>query len=326
MSEAKKKVEHFYVGFYASSVAKCVLFIFCFVYFVWSAYEISTLKSELKDLSVVVASISSGGNGVSKSDPPSSFVSVSRTVKVTEELQQIRLKRGIEKRVNSTAMSTKNGKKKRKKQKGKRKRRRCKCPPGPAGPQGFRGEKGDTGVPGEACTVKAAHFVTTPPKTKDCIVEEFNTYCPGNRTFWSANKSEPIPYFQEAEWMKNKINNSILKLRPGKGNSFEVLRSGLYLMYAQIEKFTKDPREFFGLFVTDKTDSNEKRVFHCADSIDSYAQNDISVFFNAKEKTCNMMGLQYLEKGDILRLKAITSNTAVTITQEKTYFGAVLFS
>lgn len=96
--------------------------------------------------------------------------------------------------------------------------------------------------------------------------------------------------------------------------------------WLQIEKFTKDPREFFGLFVTDKTDSNEKRVFHCADSIDSYEHSDISVFFNSKEKTCNMMGLQYLEKGDILRLKVITSNTAVTISQDKTFFGAVLFS
>lgn len=67
MSDTKKKVEHFYVGFYVSNVAKCALFIFCFVYFVWSAYEISTLKSELKDLSKVVASISPGGKEVSKS-------------------------------------------------------------------------------------------------------------------------------------------------------------------------------------------------------------------------------------------------------------------
>lgn len=316
MSDTKKKVELFYAGFYVSNIAKCALFIFCFVYFVWSAYEISTLKSELKDLSKVVASISPGGKEVSKSfqRSPSSFVSLSRTVQVTEELRRIRLKRGIEKQ-----------KKKRRRQKGK-KRRRCKCPPGPAGPQGPRGEKGDTGLPGAACSAKAAHFVTTPPKANDCILEEFKVYCPGNRTFWSANKSEPIPYFQEAGWMKNKINNSILKIRSDKGNSFEVLQSGLYLMYAQIEKFTKDPREFFGLFVTDKTDSNEKRVFHCADSIDSYEHSDISVFFNSKEKTCNMMGLQYLEKGDILRLKVITSNTAVTISQDKTFFGAVLFS
>lgn len=317
MSDTKKKVEHFYVGFYVSNVAKCALFIFCFVYFVWSAYEISTLKSELKDLSKVVASISPGGKEVSKSfqSSPSSFVSLSRTVQVTEELKKIRLKRGIEKKK----------KKKRRKQQGNR-RRRCKCPPGPAGPQGPHGEKGNTGVPGAACSARAAHFVTNPPKAKDCILEEFKVYCHGNRTFWSANKSEPIPYFQEAEWMKNKLNNSVLKIRSDKGNSFEVLQSGLYLMYAQIEKFTKDPREFFGLFVSDKTDSNEKRVFHCADSIDSYEHNDISVFFNAKEKTCNMMGLQYLEKGDILRLKVITPNTAVTISQDKTFFGAVLFS
>lgn len=67
MSDTKKKVEHFYVGFYVSNVAKCALFIFCFVYFVWSAHEISTLKSELKDLSKVVASISPGGKEVSKS-------------------------------------------------------------------------------------------------------------------------------------------------------------------------------------------------------------------------------------------------------------------
>lgn len=67
MSDTKKKVEHFYVGFYVSNVAKCALFIFCFVYFVWCAYEISTLKSELKDLSKVVASISPGGKEVSKS-------------------------------------------------------------------------------------------------------------------------------------------------------------------------------------------------------------------------------------------------------------------
>lgn len=67
MSDTKKKVEDFYVGFYVSNVAKCALFIFCFVYFVWSAYEISTLKSELKDLSKVVASISPGGKEVSKS-------------------------------------------------------------------------------------------------------------------------------------------------------------------------------------------------------------------------------------------------------------------
>lgn len=67
MSDTKKKVEHFYVGFYVANVAKCALFIFCFVYFVWSAHEISTLKSELKDLSKVVASISPGGKEVSKS-------------------------------------------------------------------------------------------------------------------------------------------------------------------------------------------------------------------------------------------------------------------
>lgn len=67
MSDTKKKVEHFYVGFYVANVAKCALFIFCFVYFVWSANEISTLKSELKDLSKVVASISPGGKEVSTS-------------------------------------------------------------------------------------------------------------------------------------------------------------------------------------------------------------------------------------------------------------------
>lgn len=67
MSDTKKKVELFYAGFYVSNIAKCALFIFCFVYFVWSAYEISTLKSELKDLSKVVASISPGGKEVSKS-------------------------------------------------------------------------------------------------------------------------------------------------------------------------------------------------------------------------------------------------------------------
>lgn len=133
MSDTKKKVELFYAGFYVSNIAKCALFIFCFVYFVWSAYEISTLKSELKDLSKVVASISPGGKEVSKSvskqtmkstkkkffffklifllysfvlwrylfqfqHSPSSFVSLSRTVQVTEELRRIRLKRGIEKR------------------------------------------------------------------------------------------------------------------------------------------------------------------------------------------------------------------------------------
>lgn len=133
MSDTKKKVELFYAGFYVSNIAKCALFIFCFVYFVWSAYEISTLKSELKDLSKVVASISPGGKEVSKSvskqtmkstkknffffklifllysfvlwrylfqfqRSPSSFVSLSRTVQVTEELRKIRLKRGIEKR------------------------------------------------------------------------------------------------------------------------------------------------------------------------------------------------------------------------------------
>lgn len=133
MSDTKKKVELFYAGFYVSNIAKCALFIFCFVYFVWSAYEISTLKSELKDLSKVVGSISPGGKEVSKSvskqtmkstkknffffklifllysfvlwrylfqfqRSPSSFVSLSRTVQVTEELRRIRLKRGIEKR------------------------------------------------------------------------------------------------------------------------------------------------------------------------------------------------------------------------------------
>lgn len=133
MSDTKKKVELFYAGFYVSNIAKCALFIFCFVYFVWSAYEISTLKSELKDLSKVVASISPGGKEVSKSvskqtmkstkkiffffklifllyscvlwrylfqfqRSPSSFVSLSRTVQVTEELRRIRLKRGFEKR------------------------------------------------------------------------------------------------------------------------------------------------------------------------------------------------------------------------------------
>lgn len=67
MSDTKKKVELFYAGFYVSNIAKCALFIFCFVYFVWSAYEISTLKSELKDLSKVVGSISPGGKEVSKS-------------------------------------------------------------------------------------------------------------------------------------------------------------------------------------------------------------------------------------------------------------------
>lgn len=55
-----------------------------------------------------------------------------------------------------------------------------------------------------------------------------------------ADKSEPIPYFQEAEWMKNKINNSILKIRSDKGNSFEVLQSGLYLMYAQVMQIPKE--------------------------------------------------------------------------------------
>lgn len=41
----------------------------------------------------------------------------------------------------------------------------------------------------------------------------------------------------------------------------------------------------------DKIDLNEKWVFYCVDSIDSYEYSDIFVFFNLKEKMCNMMGL-----------------------------------
>lgn len=153
-------------------------------------------------------------------------------------------------------------------------------------------------------------------------VGTLSNVCPGNTILY-------IYISKETPWkrvnvlimgIKSKFVISVL-------SSFYVCIEPYFLKWwLQIEKFTKDPREFFGLFVTDKTDSNEKRAFHCADSIDSYEHSDISVFFNSKEKTCNMMGLQYLEKGDILRLKVITSNTAVTISQDKTFFGAVLFS
>lgn len=40
--------------------------------------------------------------------------------------------------------------------------------------------------------------------------------------------------------MKNKLNNSVLKIRSDKGNSFEVLQSGLYLMYAQVMQIPKE--------------------------------------------------------------------------------------
>ena len=164
-------------------------------------------------------------------------------------------------------------------------------------------------------------------------------------------KNEAIPYFQEAEWMQNKYKNTVLGLTSD-NESLQVLQSGLYLMYAQvinetiilwkhfdfkldlfyflrklrsiiylqIEKFTKDSSEFFGIFVSNK------RVFHCADSIDNYKPSEISAFFNAKEKTCHMMGLHYLNEGDRIQLKILTSNTPVTISHDKTFFGAVLLA
>ncbi|XP_022342911.2 uncharacterized protein LOC111136386 [Crassostrea virginica] len=303
MSETKKKVDPLCFCS-ASCYGKCAFFLLFCLYLVWSAYEISTLKSDVKNLSRVVTYLSSS-RASDKAPVVSSNTDLSP--KHFEEVTRFRLKRKAEK----------SKKKKTRTRKGKR--RRCKCPPGAPGPEGPRGEKGDPGSPGQPSAMRAAHFVTTPPETRDCILDGKSIFCPGNKTFWSSAKDEAIPYFQEAEWMQNKYKNTVLGLTSDNG-SLQVLQSGLYLMYAQIEKFTKDSSEFFGIFVSNK------RVFHCADSIDNYKPSEISAFFNAKEKTCHMVGLHYLNEGDRIQLKILTPNTPVTISHDKTFFGAVLLS
>lgn len=45
-----------------------------------------------------------------------------------------------------------------------------------------------------------------------------------------------IPYFQEAEWMKNKHLNMIMKQNTDR-SAFEVLQAGLYLLYVQVIKY-----------------------------------------------------------------------------------------
>ncbi|XP_061194775.1 ectodysplasin-A-like [Saccostrea echinata] len=305
MSEPKRKVDMNF-SLSASSVATHVLLVVAFLYFLWSAYEISTLKSEVKELSKIVASISFPAYKDNEKDSIESVVAVKQFVSVSEEVK--RLRRSADKK--------KTQKKKPRRNK-RRNRRRCKCPPGAPGP---RGEKGFPGIQGPPGNLKGAHFITSPPSLRDCVVTIEDFYCPSNKTFWSREKYKAIPYFQEADWMKNEYQNTILVLNTDRHESFEVLQSGLYLLYAQIEKFTKDTREFFGIFVSNR------RIFHCADSIDKYERNEISDFFNAKEKTCNMMGLHYLKKGDTVQIKVITSDTAVTISPDKTFFGAVLLS
>lgn len=58
MSEPKKKVEYIYsTTLSAFCVAKHALLVIVLFYLVWSAYEISALKSEVKELSRIVASI-----------------------------------------------------------------------------------------------------------------------------------------------------------------------------------------------------------------------------------------------------------------------------
>ncbi|XP_062567536.1 ectodysplasin-A-like [Saccostrea cucullata] len=312
MSEPKRKVDiNFSLS--ASSVAKNVLLVAAFLYCIWSAYQMSALKSEVRELSKIVASMSFPEYKDNEKDSIESVVSVMHTVSVSEEVKR------IERSVDTSTKPPKpkkNRKNKRRRSK-IRKRRRCKCPPGAPGP---RGEKGIPGIQGPPGKFQAAHFITSPPNVKDCVLSKEDFYCPSNRTFWSREKYKAIPYFQEAVWMKNEYQNTIMRLNTDRHESFEVLQSGLYLLYAQIEKFTKDPREFFGIFVSDK------RIFHCADSIDKYEPNEISDFFNAKEKTCNMMGLHYLKKGDTVQIKVITRETAVTISPDKTFFGVVFLS
>lgn len=57
--------------------------------------------------------------------------------------------------------------------------------------------------------------------------------------FWISfftEKNMLIPYFQEAEWMKNKHLNKIMKQNTDR-SAFEVLQAGLYLLYVQVIKY-----------------------------------------------------------------------------------------
>jgi hypothetical protein len=60
MSEPKKKVEYIHSSTLSViCVAKHALLVSVFLYLVWSAYEISTLRSEVRELSRFMESMSS---------------------------------------------------------------------------------------------------------------------------------------------------------------------------------------------------------------------------------------------------------------------------
>ncbi|XP_025079047.1 uncharacterized protein LOC112555073 isoform X17 [Pomacea canaliculata] len=143
-----------------------------------------------------------------------------------------------------------------------------------------------------------------------------------NRKKSEFGKDEALKFFTEAEWMKEFYKDKVRPVDALRDGGFNVTKTGLYLIYSSVRVLFHDlkPRQSQAVVV------NGVKLFKCMESVD-YIDRDLPPDQNqAKYKSCAMTGVTQLKKGDRLEVQNLYPNTEIDLTDDATYFGAVLLT
>ncbi|XP_025079034.1 uncharacterized protein LOC112555073 isoform X5 [Pomacea canaliculata] len=143
-----------------------------------------------------------------------------------------------------------------------------------------------------------------------------------NRTVRISTSNEALKFFTEAEWMKEFYKDKVRPVDALRDGGFNVTKTGLYLIYSSVRVLFHDlkPRQSQAVVV------NGVKLFKCMESVD-YIDRDLPPDQNqAKYKSCAMTGVTQLKKGDRLEVQNLYPNTEIDLTDDATYFGAVLLT
>ncbi|XP_025079045.1 uncharacterized protein LOC112555073 isoform X15 [Pomacea canaliculata] len=140
--------------------------------------------------------------------------------------------------------------------------------------------------------------------------------------FYKSKEDEALKFFTEAEWMKEFYKDKVRPVDALRDGGFNVTKTGLYLIYSSVRVLFHDlkPRQSQAVVV------NGVKLFKCMESVD-YIDRDLPPDQNqAKYKSCAMTGVTQLKKGDRLEVQNLYPNTEIDLTDDATYFGAVLLT
>ncbi|XP_021374030.1 ectodysplasin-A-like isoform X2 [Mizuhopecten yessoensis] len=207
---------------------------------------------------------------------------------------------------------------------------------GPMAPPGQPGLPGIQGAKGESISVMAAHFIPGLPSKQDmtsvdsrtdsmeCVKMWGGDYCASDNTFHSKVDNH-VMEFLTIQSLINDVKHPIERLLNGR---FNVLYTGLYLLYINSQSLVRDLHHEMGLFIGDINWKRTDMELSCIVATDHFHEsmtNRRIKYKGARTKSCGNVGMFYIQKGQTISV-VITSSDRAILLNKHTNFGAVLLS